>query len=204
MATVAQSIEQLSINTIRTLAMDAVQKANSGHPGTPMALAPVAYQLWNHNLNYDPAHPHWLGRDRFILSCGHASMLLYSTLHLAGVVRSPAPPEVAKGKNVTPQQKMANPKGEGTSQNELAITLDHIKNFRQLGSPCAGHPEFGDAAGIETTTGPLGQGCGNSVGMAMAAKWLVARYNKPGFDLFGFRVFTLCSDGDLMEGVACE
>ncbi|MGI8978047.1 MAG: transketolase [Pirellulaceae bacterium] len=180
----AADITQLAINTIRTLAMDAVQKANSGHPGTPMALAPVTYQLWNHNLNYDPAHPHWPGRDRFILSCGHASMLLYSTLHLAGVTKADKAGKLKAG--------------------ELAITLDNIKNFRQLGSPCAGHPEYGDAAGIETTTGPLGQGVGNSVGMAMAAKWLAAKYNRPGFDLFGFRVFALCSDGDLMEGVACE
>jgi transketolase len=180
----ASDITQLAINTIRTLAMDAVQKANSGHPGTPMALAPLAYQLWNHNLNYDPAHPHWPGRDRFILSCGHASMLLYSTLHLSGVVK------------IDKQGKM--------HEGELAITLDNIKNFRQLGSPCAGHPEHGDAAGIETTTGPLGQGCGNSVGMAMASKWLAAKYNRPGFELFGFHVFALCSDGDLMEGVANE
>lgn len=181
----ASDIAQLAINTIRTLSMDGVQKANSGHPGTPMALAPVTYQLWNNNLNYDPAHPHWPGRDRFILSCGHASMLLYSTLHLAGVKRPPLP------------------KREGTNS-ELAITLDNLKNFRQLGSPCAGHPEYGDAAGIETTTGPLGQGIGNSVGMAMAGKWLAARYNKPGFDLFGFRTYALCSDGDIMEGVGCE
>jgi transketolase len=142
----AKNIEQLAINTIRTLSMDAVQKANSGHPGTPMALAPVAYALWNNHLNYDPAHPHWPGRDRFILSCGHASMLLYSVLHLAGVKRD-----------------------DGAS--ELSITLDNIKNFRQLHSPCAGHPEYGDAAGIETTTGPLGQGVGMSVGMASAAQW---------------------------------
>ena len=202
MATTAD-ISQLAINTIRTLSMDGVQKANSGHPGTPMALAPVTYQLWNHNLNYDPAHPHWPGRDRFILSCGHASMLLYSTLHLAGVIRTRPPAEMVTNKNITPQQKMANPPSAG-DQKELAITLEDIKNFRQLGSPCAGHPEYGDAAGIETTTGPLGQGCGNSVGMAMAAKWLAARYNKPGFDLFGFRVYALCSDGDVMEGVACE
>src|SRR5687768_11847650 len=176
-------IEQLAINTIRTLAMDAVQKANSGHPGTPMALAPVAYQLWNHNLRFDPAAPHWPCRDRFVLSCGHASMLLYSVLHLAGVRK------IDKQGRVT---------------DEPAISLDNIKNFRQLGSPCAGHPEYGDAAGIETTTGPLGQGCGNSVGMAIAAKWLAARYNRPGHELFENRVYVLCSDGDLMEGVACE
>src|SRR5687768_12858151 len=176
-------IEQLAINTIRTLAMDAVQKANSGHPGTPMALAPVAYQLWNHNLRFDPAAPQWPCRDRFVLSCGHASMLLYSVLHLAGVRK------IDK---------------QGRVSDEPAISLDNIKNFRQLGSPCAGHPEFGDAAGIETTTGPLGQGCGNSVGMAMAAKYYAARYNKPGFELFGYNVYALCSDGDLMEGVANE
>jgi transketolase len=177
------SIEQLAINTIRTLSMDAVQKANSGHPGTPMALAPVAYTLWNNTLRYDPGAPNWPARDRFVLSCGHASMLLYSLLHLAGV------------KNVDKQ---------GNVVDELAITLDNIRNFRQLGSPCAGHPEYGDAAGIETTTGPLGQGCGNSVGMAIAAKWLAARYNRPHFDLFGYNVYALCSDGDLMEGVGCE
>ncbi|HRX77543.1 MAG TPA: transketolase [Pirellulaceae bacterium] len=170
-------MEQLSINTIRTLSMDAVQKANSGHPGTAMALAPVTYALWNHALRYDPEHPEWPARDRFVLSCGHVSMLLYSILHLAGVKK---------------------PSGE------LGITLDNIKNFRQMGSPCAGHPEFGDAPGIETTTGPLGQGVGNSVGMAMAAKWFAARYNKTGLDLFDYDVYALCSDGDLMEGIGCE
>ncbi len=171
------SIEQLSVNTIRTLSMDAVQKANSGHPGTAMALAPVTYALWNNALRYDPEHPDWPARDRFVLSCGHVSMLLYSILHLAGVKK---------------------PSGE------LGITLDDIKNFRQMGSPCAGHPEHGDAPGIETTTGPLGQGVGNSVGMAMAAKWFAARYDQPGFELFDFNVYALCSDGDLMEGIGCE
>lgn len=171
------SIEQLTVNTIRTLSMDAVQKANSGHPGTAMALAPVTYSLWNNALRYDPEHPDWPARDRFVLSCGHVSMLLYSMLHLAGVKK---------------------PDGE------LGITLADIKNFRQMGSPCAGHPEYGDAPGIETTTGPLGQGVGNSVGMAMAAKWFAARYNQPGFDLFDYDVYALCSDGDLMEGVGCE
>lgn len=157
--------------------MDAVQKATSGHPGTPMALAPVTYALWNNCLRYDPANPAWPARDRFVLSCGHASMLLYSILHLAGVKK---------------------PGGE------LGITLDDIKNFRQLGSPCAGHPEYGDAPGIETTTGPLGQGVGNSVGMAMAAKWFAARYDQPGFELFDYNVYALCSDGDVMEGIGCE
>lgn len=179
MATSAASIDQLAINTIRTLSMDAVQAANSGHPGTPMALAPVTYSVWKDHLNYDPEHPHWPGRDRFVLSCGHASMLLYSILHLTGVRKS-----------------------DGDS--EFSITLDNIKNFRQLHCPCAGHPEYGEAAGIETTTGPLGQGVANTVGMAIAAKWFAERYNRDGFDLFGYDVITLCSDGDLMEGVAAE
>ena len=178
------SIDLLAINTIRTLSMDAVQKANSGHPGTPMALAPVTYQLWQHNLRYDPSQPMWPGRDRFILSCGHASMLLYSILHLTGV------------------RKVA--KHDNRLEEGLAITLEDIKNFRQLHSPCAGHPEFGEAAGIETTTGPLGQGVGASVGFAMAAKWLAAHYNRPGFELFENRVYVLCSDGDLMEGISGE
>jgi len=177
------SIEQLAINTIRTLSMDAVQKANSGHPGTPMALAPVAYELWQRHLRYDPSEPLWPGRDRFVLSCGHASMLLYSVLHLAGVRRVDH---------------------HGNPQDGLAITEGDIKNFRQLGSPCAGHPEYGEAAGIETTTGPLGQGVGNSVGMALAARWLAAHYNRPGFELFDFRTYALCSDGDLMEGISGE
>lgn len=175
--------ELLSINTIRTLSMDGVQKANSGHPGTPMALAPVTYTIWNHSLRYDPAAPRWPGRDRFVLSCGHASMLLYSVLHLAQV------------------RKLDH---DGNPADGPAITLDNIRNFRQLHSPCAGHPEYGEAAGIETTTGPLGQGVGNSVGMAMAAQWFAARYNRPGFELFGYDVYALCSDGDIMEGVACE
>lgn len=177
------SREELSINTIRTLSMDGVQKANSGHPGTPMALAPVTYALWNRALRYDPAQPLWPARDRFVLSCGHASMLLYSTLHLAGV-------------------RQVDHAGRVTS--EPAVRLEDLRNFRQLHSPCAGHPEYGEAAGIETTTGPLGQGVGNSVGMAMAAQWLSARYNRPGFELFGYDVYALCSDGDIMEGVACE
>lgn len=176
-------LQQLSINTIRTLAMDGVQKANSGHPGTPMALAPVAYSIWNHQLQYDPAQPLWPNRDRFVLSCGHASMLLYSMLHLAGVR------DLDKAGNVL---------------DAPAISLDNLKAFRQLGSRCAGHPEYGDAPGIETTTGPLGQGIGNSVGMAVSARWLAARYNRPGMELFNFRVYALCSDGDLMEGVGNE
>mgnify|MGYP001362361944 CR=1 FL=1 len=172
------SIEQLTIDTIRTLSIDAVQKANSGHPGTPMALAPATYLLWNEVLRYDPQRPDWPARDRFILSCGHASMLLYSVLHLSGV------------QNLEPDGP--------------AISLQDIESFRQLGSPCAGHPELGDAAGIEMTTGPLGQGVGSSVGIAMAASWLSARYDRPGFDLFGYNAYAICSDGDLMEGIGCE
>jgi transketolase len=182
-ATTNTSLDQLAINTIRTLSMDGVQKANSGHPGTPMALAPVTYQLWQHNLKYDPADPLWPARDRFVLSCGHASMLLYSILHLAGVRKVDHDGKLVDGP---------------------AISLANIENFRQLHSPCAGHPEFGEAAGIETTTGPLGQGVGTSVGMALAAKWLAARYNRPGFELFEYNVDVLCSDGDLMEGISSE
>jgi transketolase len=177
------SIEQLAINTIRTLSMDAVQAANSGHPGTPMALAPVAYTLWQDFLRYDPADPTWPGRDRFILSCGHASMLLYSTLHLAEVRQTDHDRRVL---------------------DEPAVSLDEIRRFRQLHSRTPGHPEFRDTGGVETTTGPLGQGLGNSVGMAIAGRWLAARYDRPGFELFGYRVYALCSDGDLMEGVGCE
>ena len=174
MSTSAVDVQQLAINTIRTLSMDAVQTANSGHPGTPMALAPIAYSLWTKHLKYDPENPNWIARDRFVLSCGHASMLLYSVLHLAGVKKN---------------------------NGELAISLDDIKNFRQLHSPCAGHPEYGEAPGIETTTGPLGQGLGNSVGMAVASKWLSANY---GESTCGFDVYTICSDGDVMEGIGCE
>jgi transketolase len=176
-------IQQLSINTIRTLSMDAVQAANSGHPGTPMALAPVAYILYNEVMRYDPDQPAWPNRDRFVLSCGHASVLLFSVLHLAGVKQLDA--------NLKPSD-------------ELAVPLDAMKQFRQLNSRCPGHPEYGHTTGVETTTGPLGQGLGNSVGMAIASRWLAARYNKPGFDLFDFNVYSLCSDGDLMEGIGSE
>jgi transketolase len=173
------AIDQLAINTIRTLAMDAVQKANSGHPGTPMALAPAAYTLWQHCLRYDPEAPRWPDRDRFVLSNGHASMLLYALLHLAGVKS-----------------------GDGTARD--AVTLDDIRQFRQLDSRCPGHPEYRHTPGVETTTGPLGQGCGNSVGMAIAQRWLAARYNRPGLTLFDYDVYVFCSDGDMMEGVANE
>jgi transketolase len=183
MSTSTLDSTQLAINTIRTLSMDAVQAANSGHPGTPMALAPVAYALWNEVLRYDPADPLWPGRDRFVLSCGHASMLLYSLIHLAGVK------QVRK---------------DGQPNDVPAVSLEDIKNFRQWQSLTPGHPEHGHTFGVETTTGPLGQGCGNSVGMAIAERWLAARFNQPGFQLFDYNVFAICSDGDLMEGVTNE
>src|SRR5271163_379313 len=175
--------DTLSINTIRTLAIDAVQKANSGHPGAPMGLAPVTYSLWQQFLRFDPNDPTWPDRDRFVLSNGHASMMLYAMLYLSGV------------RNV-------NSAGQPTS--ELAISLDEIKRFRQIGSRTPGHPEYGIAAGIETTTGPLGQGVGNSVGMAIAGKWLAARFNRPGFELFSYNTYAMCGDGDMMEGVGSE
>jgi len=179
----SETLDQLCINTIRTLSIDAVQQANSGHPGAPMGLAPVAYCLWQYFLKYDPASPDWPNRDRFVLSNGHASMLLYSMLHLAGV-------------------KQANDKGE--VQNELAVSMDQIKRFRQLDSRTPGHPESELTSGVETTTGPLGQGVGNSVGMAIAGKFLATHFNRPGFDLFNFHVFAMCGDGDIMEGVGAE
>jgi transketolase len=178
-----KQLDLLCINTIRTLAIDAVQKANSGHPGAPMGLAPVAYSLWQQFLRFDPNDPLWPDRDRFVLSNGHASMMLYAMLYLSGV------------RNV-------NSTGEPTD--ELAISLDEIKRFRQIGSRTPGHPEYGTAAGIETTTGPLGQGVGNSLGMAIASKWLAARYNRPGFELFTFNTYAMCGDGDMMEGVGSE
>ena len=174
---------RLQIDTIRTLSMDAVQKANSGHPGTPMALAPVGWTVWSNYLRYDPGAPQWPNRDRFVLSVGHASMLLYALLHLAGV-------EEVDGSG----KKTGNP----------AISLDDIKQFRQLSSKTPGHPEYRHTTGVETTTGPLGQGCGNSVGMAIAERWLAARYNKPDFTLFDHDVYVLCGDGDMMEGVSAE
>jgi transketolase len=183
MAIATKNIEQTAINTIRTLSMDAVEAANSGHPGTPMALAPVAYTLFNEVLRYNPADPAWPARDRFVLSCGHASMLLYSLLHLTGVRQLDA---------------------QGSPTAEAAVSLDDIRRFRQLGSRCPGHPEHGHTSGVETTSGPLGQGIANSVGMAIASRWLAAQYNRPGFPLFDFNVYALCSDGDLMEGVGAE
>jgi transketolase len=176
-------LDQLCVNTIRTLSMDAVQQANSGHPGTPMAMAPVAYTLWQRHLQFDPGDPIWPNRDRFVLSMGHASMLLYALLHLAGV-------------------KAVNPKYEALG--ELSVTLDDIKRFRQLDSRCPGHPEYRWTSGVETTTGPLGQGVATSVGMAMAGKWMAAHFNRPGFDMFTYDVYALAGDGCLMEGVSQE
>jgi transketolase len=175
--------DTLCINTIRTLAMDAVQAANSGHPGTPMALAPVAYCLWQRFLNFDPEDPIWPNRDRFVLSVGHASMLLYSLLHLTRV-------------------KAVNPRYEVLG--ELSVSLDDIENFRQLDSRCAGHPEYRWTSGVETTTGPLGQGVATSVGMAMASNWMASYFNRPGLDMIGYDTYALCGDGCLMEGVASE
>jgi transketolase len=179
----SKQIDTLSINTIRTLAIDAVQKANSGHPGAPMGFAPVAYCLWQQFLRYDPANPTWPNRDRFVLSDGHASMLLYAMLYLSEV-------------------RGVNPEYETTGQ--FAVTLDDIKQFRQIDSKTPGHPEYRHTAGVETTTGPLGQGIGNTVGMAIAANWLAANFNRPGFEIFNYNVYAFCSDGDLMEGVGSE
>jgi transketolase len=175
--------ERQAIDTIRTLAMDAVQKANSGHPGTPMAMAPVAYTLWRDVLRYDPATPDWPNRDRFVLSIGHASMLLYALLHLAQVEEIDA---------------------EGSKTGQPAVSLDDIKQFRQLGSKTPGHPEYRMTTGVETTTGPLGQGVANAVGMAIAERALAARFNRPGFTLFDHDVYALCGDGDMMEGISGE
>ncbi len=170
MNTKNQSVDELSVNTIRTLAMDAVQKANSGHPGMPMGAAPMAYALWTQYLKFNPKNPHWLNRDRFILSAGHGCMLLYSLLYLTG----------------------------------YDLSIDDIKNFRQYGSKTAGHPEYGHAPGIEVTTGPLGQGFANGVGMAIGQKYLASRYNKHGHDIIDYRIFAIVSDGDLMEGISSE
>jgi len=170
MSTTTKSIEEQGIDTIRVLSADAVQKANSGHPGTAMALAPMAHVLWTQFLNYNPKNPHWANRDRFILSAGHACMLQYSILYLTG----------------------------------YDVSLDDIKNFRQMNSKTAGHPEYGLCPGVDVTTGPLGAGVSNGVGFAIAQKYLAATYNKPGFDLFDYHVYAICSDGDMMEGVASE
>ena len=176
-------LEHLCVDTIRCLAMDAVQAANSGHPGTPMAMAPVTYQLWNHHLRFDPADPIWPNRDRFVLSMGHASMLLYAMLHLAEV-------------------KAVNAKYETVG--ELAVKREDIMRFRQLDSRCPGHPEYRWTSGVETTTGPLGQGYATSVGMAMAGKWMAAHFDRPGFRMFDYAVYALGGDGCMMEGAAAE
>jgi transketolase len=177
------TLDQLCINTIRTLSMDAVQQANSGHPGTAMAMAPVIYALWQRFLRFDPDDPIWPNRDRFVLSIGHASMLLYSMLHLTGV------------KAVNPQYERL-----GT----LSVSLEDIKKFRQLDSKCPGHPEYRWTSGVETTTGPLGQGVANSTGMAMAGRWMASRFNRPGFEMLDHDVYALCGDGCMMEGVTAE
>ncbi|MDE2676342.1 MAG: transketolase [Gemmatimonadota bacterium] len=169
-AVAGTTIEKLAIDTIKVLAMDAVQAANSGHPGTPMALAPFGYVLWTRHLRHDPRAPGWVDRDRFVLSAGHASMFLYSLLHLSG----------------------------------YDLSLDDIRNFRQWGSPTPGHPEYGHTPGVETTTGPLGQGVANTVGMALAERWLAHRYNRPGHAIVDHHTYALCSDGDLMEGISHE
>ena len=179
----ACSIDELCINTIRTLSMDAVQQADSGHPGTPMALAPVVYTLWQRFLRFDPDDPIWPNRDRFVLSNGHASMLLYAMLHLTGVKAINAAYELL---------------------GEPSVTLDDIKRFREIDSKCPGHPEYHVTTGVETTTGPLGQGCATSVGMAMAEQWLAQHFNRPDFAVFDYDVYTVCGDGDMMEGVTSE
>jgi transketolase len=176
-------LDQLSINCIRTLSIDAVQQAKSGHPGTPMALAPLVYTIWNEVLRFDPQNPIWPNRDRFVLSNGHASMLLWSVLYLTRTQAVNA---------------------EYETVGKPSVTLDDIQHFRQIGSKAPGHPEYHLVSGVEATTGPLGQGVAMSVGMAIARKWLANRYNKPGFDIFDYNIYTICGDGDLMEGVSSE
>ncbi len=178
-----QELDQLSINTIRTLSIDAVQQAKSGHPGTPMALAPLVYTIWNRVMQFDPEDPIWPNRDRFVLSNGHASMLLWSVLHLTGT-------------------KAVNAEYERLGQ--PSVTLDDIKRFRQLDSKAPGHPEYHWVSGVETTSGPLGQGVATSVGMGIAQKWLASRYNRPGFNIFDYRIYAVCGDGCMMEGVSSE
>src|SRR6202046_5542021 len=178
-----QELDKLSINTIRTLSIDAVQQAKSGHPGTPMALAPCVDTIGNRVMRFDPIDPIWPNRDRFVLSNGHASMLLWSVLHLTGT-------------------RAVNPDYERLGQ--PSVSLDDIRRFRQLDSKAPGHPEYHWVSGVESTTGPLGQGVATSVGMAIAQKWLARRYYRPGFDVFDHRIYVVCGDGCLMEGVASE
>ena len=176
-------LDQLSINTIRTLSIDAVQQAQSGHPGTPMALAPLVYTIWNRVMQFDPLDPIWPNRDRFILSNGHASMLLWSVLYLTGT-------------------RAVNAEYEDLGK--PSVTLDDIKHFRQIGSKAPGHPEYHLVSGVEATTGPLGQGVAMSVGMAMGQKWLANQFNQPGFDIFDYRIYAVCGDGCMMEGISSE
>jgi transketolase len=182
-ALTSAQLDQLCVNTIRTLSIDAVQQAKSGHPGTPMALAPLVYTIWNRVMRFDPQNPIWLNRDRFVLSNGHASMLLWSALHLTGVQAVNAEYEIL---------------------GKPSVTLDDIRRFRQLDSKAPGHPEYHWVSGVETTTGPLGQGVATSVGMAIAEKWLAYRYNRPGFEIFDYNIYAVCGDGCLMEGIASE
>src|SRR5262245_24762690 len=183
MAADPAAIDTLAVNTIRTLAIDAVQQANSGHPGTPMGMAPTVYTLWQRVLRFDPQDPIWPNRDRFVLSAGHASTLLYAVLHLTGTRAVNKDYEVLGAPSVS---------------------LDDLKTFRQRGSRAPGHPEYRWTSGVETTTGPLGQGVATSVGMAIGERWLAAKYNRPGFELFDYDVYALCGDGCMMEGVSSE
>ena len=176
-------LDQLCINTIRTLSIDAVQAAKSGHPGTPMALAPLVYTIWNRVMRFDPQDPIWPNRDRFVLSNGHASMLLWSALHLT---------------------KTQTVNAEYERLGQPSVTLDDIRRFRQLDCKAPGHPEYHWVSGVETTTGPLGQGVATSVGMAIAQKWLASRYNRPGFEIFDYNIYAVCGDGCMMEGIASE
>ena len=176
-------LDQLCINTIRTLSIDAVQKANSGHPGTPMALAPLVYTIWNRVMRFDPQDPIWPNRDRFVLSNGHASMLLWSVLHLT------------KTQAVNQEYEILG---------RPSVSLDDIRHFRQLGSKAPGHPEYHWVSGVETTTGPLGQGVATSVGMAIGEKWLANHFNRPGFDVFDYNIYAVCGDGYMMEGISSE
>src|SRR6266702_5780485 len=178
-----EQLDQLSINTIRTLSMHAVQQDNSAHPGTPMALAPLVYTIWNRVMNFDPQDPIWPNRDRFVLSNGHASMLLWSVLHLT-------------------KAKAVNADYENLGHS--SVSLDDIRRCRQLDSRAPGHPEYHWVSGVETTTGPLGQGVATSVGMAIAEKWLANHFNRPGFPIFDYKIYAVCGDGCLMEGVASE
>src|SRR3984893_4864564 len=178
-----EELDQLAINTIRTLSIDAVQQAKSGHPGTPTALPPLVYALWNRVMRFDPKDPIWPNRDRFVLSNGHASMLLWSVLYLT-------------------QTQAVNADYEQLGK--PSVTLDDIRRFRQIDSKAPGHPEYHWVSGVETTTGPLGQGIATSVGMAIAQKWLADHYNRPGFDVFDYNIYVVCGDGCLMEGVTAE